>query len=274
MPELPEIRHMAGQMNSALPGRIIQDFTCAQDKCLNMPAEAFRAAVAGRTVVRVSSRGKWIFIALDDGGRIALSLGMGGNAVLHAAGEPPREGARIGLVFADSGHLSIGFWWFGYFHHIAPGAPHAMTDALGPEPLDDSFTPERLLGLLRTRAAVKTVLLDQRRIAGIGNFYIHDMLWRAQINPLTPACELTAADAARLHGAMREYLSEALALGGASYERDLYDAPGGYGRPRVGYRQGEPCDRCGAPIEKVKTGGTHSFVCPACQPRMTRSAGK
>ncbi len=266
MPELPEIRRLAGQMNEALPGRTIVKFTCVNEKCLLGAASEYDRALRGRAVSRADSRGKWIFVHLDDGSRVALNLGMGGHAIYHRAEEPPRESTRIRLFFGDGTHLSVGFWWFGYFHHIAPGAPHPMTDELGPEPLDERFTPDTLRNILSGRGAVKTILLDQRRIAGIGNFYIHDLLWRAGVHPLTPARALDAGDVERLCRAMKEYLTEACRLGGASYERDLYDRPGGYGAPQTGYREGEPCSRCGTTIMKIKTGATRSFVCPACQP--------
>lgn len=269
MPEYPEIHHLAVQMDAALRGKSIVDAQVNQPKCLNLDPEDFCRVVTGRTLTGAWSRGKWVFLGLHDGARLALNLNMGGNVVLHAAGEPLREKWRVALRFADGTALSIGFWFLGYLHHIAADAPHPLTDGLGADPMADGFTFEefdRILGQRKT--AVKSILLRQDLLCGIGNFYAQDLFYLARIHPMRPVHTLTTQERRRLYDVLRDYLGRARDLGGAWYERGLDDQPGGYGEEQllVGYREGKPCPACGQPIQKIKTGSTSAFVCTQCQP--------
>jgi len=142
-----------------------------------------------------------------------------------------------------------------------------MTARLGPNALDVSLDAFREL-LAGRKGRIKPFLLDQSRIAGIGNAYIHDILFRAGLHPLGTIPALTAGDVARLHRAIRTELNRSIAVGAAAYELDLHGHPGGFGGDDllVGYREGKPCPTCGTAVEKVRTGSTASFVCPQCQP--------
>ena len=142
---------------------------------------------------------------------------------------------------------------------------------LGAEPLGVDFTVGELEArLARRHAAVKAVLLDQRTAAGLGNIYVDEALWRARIHPLKPAGELRRAELRRLHGAVREALEAGLAWQGATL-RDYAQPDGRAGAMqhefKVYGRGGEPCDRCGTPIEKTRAGGRGTWYCPHCQPR-------
>ncbi len=267
MPEYPEIRHLAEQMHSALAGKTLSGVEVANPKCLNLPQEEFLRRIEGRTILGATSKGKWAFLKLDDGSRLALNLNMGGNVVLYGPGEGPREKWRVVLRFTDNCSLSIGFWFLGYLHLIGPGEPHPMTDGLGADPLSEEFTFEefdRLLG--RRKLPIKTFLLRQDVISGIGNFYIQDLLFLAKIHPLRPIESLTTEERIRIYETMRSYLQQALDLGGASYENGLYDEPGGFKEMLIGYKEGQPCPVCGTAIKKIKTGSTSGFVCERCQP--------
>lgn len=267
MPEYPEIRHLACQMGEALKGKTIAGADILQEKCLNMPADDFVKAISCHVVEGAGWKGKWVLIRLDGEARLALNLNMGGNVVLYGPGEGPREKWRAVVKFADGCSLSIGFWFLGYLHFIGAGEPHPLTDSLGADPLADDFAFEKFDALLGTRKTpVKTLLLRQDLIAGIGNYYIQDMLFLARVHPMKPVAELSREERLRVYEAMRSYLGRALAQGGAWYENGLDDKPGGFKEMLIGYREGQTCPACGTVIRKIKTGSTSGFVCETCQP--------
>jgi formamidopyrimidine-DNA glycosylase len=166
MPELPDVVILARSMDQALANRTIVGATVNQPRCLNLPAEEFVQAVAGRAFQRVGQRGKWVLAHLDGGGILAFSLGMGGELRLHGPEEvpdPKRE--RVVLHLDDSSGLWAHFWWFGHVHWLPQGdlGPHPQIGRLGPEPLADDFTPRRLAEMLRgRRGAIKRYLLWYR----------------------------------------------------------------------------------------------------------------
>ena len=143
---------------------------------------------------------------------------------------------------------------------------HAPTAKLGPNVLDLSLEDFRRL-IAQQRAAVKSYLLDQSRIAGIGNAYIHDILFMARIHPLRRLESLAPAEVDGLYQAIQDGLRPSMAKNGAFYEKDIYGQKGGFGMDEIliGYRENQPCPRCQTPIIKIKTGSTSSFICPSCQ---------
>jgi formamidopyrimidine-DNA glycosylase len=269
MPELPEIETLARQMDRKLKGLCIDNTEVHQPKCLNVPSAAFASALRGRTVGRSARRGKWVFTELLPDGWLLLNLGMGGGVLYHRPGRPAPDRHQVALRFGDGSALSIRFWWFGYVHVAArDGLPdHKLTADLGLDPLDKrAFTTERFALLLAgRRGAIKQFLLDQRHIAGIGNVYVQDALFLAGLHPNRTIPSLTDDDKRRLHAGIVEHLAEATAAGGLAFEQDLFGRHGRFNAFRVAYRTGEPCPTCGTPVEKVKTGSTASYICPACQ---------
>jgi formamidopyrimidine-DNA glycosylase len=194
----------------------------------------------------------------------------GGEVCLHRPGEtadPKRE--RVVFHLADGWGLWAHFWWFGHVHLLTPEqlAAHPQISRLGPEPLADDFTPERLAErLCGRRGAIKKYLLDQSFLAGIGNVYIQDILWHAGLHPLRPANTLEAVQVQRLHGAIRHVLQEGIRWGGGPGERDVWGQEGHYAEHlQVGYRTGKPCPSCGTLVEQLRTGSTTSYLCPQCQ---------
>jgi formamidopyrimidine-DNA glycosylase len=173
------------------------------------------------------------------------------------------------LDFTDGRVLTIGFWWFGHAHAVINSdlGSHKMTAKLGPTPIrDPDFTFGRFQALLKgRRGAVKNFLLAQENIAGIGNVYVQDILFRARLHPSRKLLTLTDAEQSLLYGSVMETLTEAAELGGLAYERDLYNQPGGFKDFLVGYKEGQPCPSCQTTIRKIKTGSTTSYVCPHCQ---------
>jgi formamidopyrimidine-DNA glycosylase len=267
MPELPEITCRAREMKKELVGRTISGVAVKQPKCLNVSVKAFERGLVGAEFLDVTHRGKWL-IGETTQGFFLLNLGMGGEVLLVSRDELP-ETWRVRLDFTDGHSLTMNFWWFGYAHFAPPGklGEHTMSAALGPNALDLSLKAFREL-LDGRRGRIKSFLLNQKRIAGIGNAYVHDILFRARLHPLRPIPTMTDEDVKRLHRAIRSEFQRSIKKGAAAYEPDLYGKPGRFSGEDllVGYREGKPCLACGTEILKIKTGSTSSFICPTCQP--------
>jgi formamidopyrimidine-DNA glycosylase len=269
VPELPEIYSRAKEMKAVLPGRIITTIEIIQPKSLNISAAEFTAALGGAKIQDVSYRGKWIFVETDKG-YLLLNLGMGGEILLT---QPDKMPEKRRLVFHLQGLgeevcLSINFWWFGYAHFVPLDShnSHPMTAKLGPNALDiDRVKLKSLLAGQRTR--IKNWLLDQSKIAGIGNAYIHDILFLAKLHPLRKIDTLSVYEIEGLADAIQKGLRPAVEKGGAFYEINLYGEKGNFQMEDIiiGYREGAPCPVCQSPIEKIKTGSNSSFICPECQ---------
>lgn len=267
MPELPEITCRAREMRKELVGKTITGIEALQPKCLNVPPERFVASLTGGKVQDVTYHGKWIFVETTKG-YLLLNMGMGGEILLVTRDTLP-EKWRLVFDFDDSACLSINFWWFGHAHYTPLEAldTHAMTAKQGPNALD--VTAEELKGMLdRRRGRIKSFLLDQSKIAGIGNAYVHDILFLARLHPLRQINMLSDAEIKALAKAIRDGLQPSVEVDGAFYELNIYGKPGGFTAENllVGYREGKPCPVCGTTIEKIKTGSTASFICPQCQP--------
>ena len=264
MPELPEITVLAHQMKTELVGKTFTSIEVLQPKCLNVPEEAFADALTGAQLLDVTHRGKWLLVETTQGW-LLLSLGMGGEILLTTRDALP-EKYRLIFNFDDDACLAINFWWFGYAHLAAQLADHSPTARLGPNAL--SLTLDQFRELLGgRRGAIKSFLLDQQRIAGIGNVYVQDPLFKAGIHPLRKINTLDDDEITALWQAIRETLQESIDLGGSVWEQDLHGEKGRWDRSffLVAYREDEPCPACGTRIEKIKTGSTSGYVCPVCQ---------
>jgi len=270
MPELPEIVCRAREMNQALTGRSITSIEVLQPKCLNVSNDAFKAGLVGAKVKTTTNRGKWLFVETSNG-HLLINMGMGGELLLVPTDNLPQKW-RVRFDLDGAQTLAVNFWWFGNTHYVAPGklAAHAMTAKLGPNALD--LSQHRLAELLAgRRGAIKTFLLDQSKIAGIGNAYIHDILFRARLHPLRTIPTLSDREIQALHRAIHQELERSIAVGAAWYEVSLHGERGGFTADDllVGYREGKECPACQAAVVKLKTGSTTSYICPQCQPLPT-----
>lgn len=267
MPEVPEIASRARELNAALPGKRISGVEINQPKCLNVSVEQFSAGLTGAVVDRAGYHGKWIQVHTNQGW-LLINLGMGGDILLVNRETLP-EKHTIVFDFNDGSCLSLSFWWFGHVHYVQEGslASHAPTAKLGPNVLDLSLEDFRRM-TTGQRISVKTFLLDQSRVAGIGNAYAHDILFLARIHPLRKMDSLTPDEIGALYQGIQDGLRPSLEVNGAFYEKDIYGQPGGFAMERIiiGYRENSPCPECGTPIVKIKTGSTNSFICPTHQP--------
>ena len=265
MPELPEISIFARDMQRELVGRTISGIEVLQPKCLNMGVEEFQAALTGAQIRGVTARGKWVQIDTTQGW-LMLGLGMGGEILLTDRDHLP-EKHRLVFDLAGGACLAINFWWFGYAHYAADPADHTMTAQLGPNALD--LTMDEFRDLLHgRRGAIKSFLLNQKRIAGIGNVYVQDPLFEAGIHPLRPINSLSDGEIAQLWKALRSTLQESIDQGGSAWELSLFGEKGRWDDSffKVAYREGKPCPACDTSVVKIRTGSTSSYICPTCQP--------
>ncbi len=267
MPELPEIANLASQMDRHLSGKQISSIEIVQPKCLNLPTGDFSQALTGARIDQASYHGKWIQVHTSQGW-LLINLGMGGEILLTTRQELPPKWRAI-FDFGDATCLAINFWWFGYLHYVPEGAleTHEMTARLGPNVLDLSNDDLRRL-IKGQRGTIKSFLLDQSKMAGIGNAYIHDILFLARLHPQRKMDGLAPGEIDALAAAIQQGLRPSLDKGGAFYEKDIFGRQGGFSMDDIliGYKETQPCPACGTPIIKIKTGSTSSFICPHCQP--------
>jgi formamidopyrimidine-DNA glycosylase len=257
------------------------------------PKTADLERAVGQRIEAVTRRGKFLLLPLRrpgaaaPGDELVIHLGMTGVLSPHA----PRAHLRLRLRLGGSpGGAQDGDTHdvlhvqdarrFGRVLVVPRGDYRTLPTlaAMGPEPLEPGFTAAGFGRALATsKVAIKTLLLSQRPVSGVGNIYADEALWRARLHPSTPACDVTPAQARRLHGAIREVLAAAVELQGTTLHdyRTVNGALGSYLAELDAYgHQGDPCPRCGATIVRLVVGQRGTHVCPACQrPRRRRAVG-
>jgi len=289
MPELPEVETIARQLQKYIVGKTVSGFRSEWHRLTEPePAELFGARLAGRRIEAVRRRGKFVVLDLEGGDALIVSLRMTGQLLFHPADVAAHPHRRARIAFADGTALEFAdIRKFGRMAivegHTLDGDEHArrrtgdpLHSHLGVEPLSRRFTVRWLRELLqrRARATIKPLLLDQTAIAGVGNIYAIEALWRAKIHPLRTAGSLREDEVERLHEALVWALRKGIRLGGAS-RRDYVDAKGEQGRMQREFqvygRAGEPCPRCGSEIVRTVVGGRGTFHCRRCQRAPRRS---
>ena len=273
MPELPEVETVRRRLEPVLTGRRFERVEIS-DPRLVRPHEPDEVAaeLQGERVASVERRGKYLILRFETDRVLLIHLRMTGS-LRHSAAGLADDPHRRALVRLDDGS-DVAYRdvrRFGTWLLLEPGELDAyLAPRLGEEPLGAPFTAARLGQLLaRRRAPVKAALLDQRTLAGMGNIYVDEALWRAKIHPLRPAESLEPNELRRLHRAVRTSLEHGLARQGSTL-RDYKLPDGGSGSMqhefKVYGRGGDPCDRCGTPIAKIRVAGRGTWFCPACQP--------
>lgn len=274
MPELPEAETIVRGLRSSIVGERIERVEVLKADVLREPKRRFSAKLHGRTIVAVERRAKNVLILLDGKRLVAVNLGMTGR-LLHFS-TPPHGSRRPGhpavrLRFAAGGLLVFDDTRrFGTVECLSADQWRERSDRLGPEPLGDDYASGDLLAALSmSRSPVRSWLLDQRRIAGIGNIYAAEALYLAGIHPKCPARDIDPDRAAALHRSIRTVLRDAIRAGGTTIRdyRTVEGAEGQYARHLYVYgREGEPCARCDTTVEKVVFSNRSAFFCPRCQP--------
>ncbi len=272
MPELPEVETIARQLRRRLVGRRVGAVSVRRADLLPQRPSAFRKAVVGRRILGVGRRGKRLVCELSGASRLVVSLGMTGTLLWQddpSGPAPPHVG--VTFLLEPQGRLHYADpRRFGRLLVLDPLGWKTLDGSLGPEPLDRRLSFRRFYGALsRSRAAVWAWLLDQRHLAGVGNIYANEALYRAGIHPLRPAASLSPREATGLLGALRGVLREAIRAGGSTL-RDYRTPRGEPGRfvplLRVYGRQGLPCALCSTPVLRGVRSGRSYFFCPRCQP--------
>jgi formamidopyrimidine-DNA glycosylase len=280
MPELPEVESVRRQLEPVLVGRRLQRVRIDDPRLVRPyePAEV-AAELEGERVGAVERRGKYLVVRFETGRVLLIHLRMTGS-LLHAPnGSSPDDPHRRAVVNLDDGS-DIAYRdvrRFGTWLLLEPGEEEPyLAGRLGEEPLDTLFTAARLgERLAGRRTSLKAALLDQRTLAGMGNIYVDEALWRARLSPLRPAAGLDRKELRRLHRAIRAALEHGLARQGSTL-RD-YRLPDGSGGSmqdefHVYGRRDEPCDRCGTPIARTQVAGRTTWFCPTCQPAQALSS--
>ncbi len=296
MPELPEVETVARDLQRWVAGATIVQASVHWPRTIRhpQPPERFEVEVAGASIRRVDRRAKTVLLHLEDGRVMTVALRMTGALIVSPPGTLDDPYARVVFRLADGRELRyrdvrkfgrIGLWPGGGLRsvgrgggarsrRVAEGAGRYRIGEVfsghGPEPLARGFSVQRFRERLQGRSArVKTLLLDQSFIAGVGNIYADEALWRARIHPLRRADSLGDREVRRLHRTVRQVLREGIANRGASFS-DYVGADGEPGanaeRLAVYRRTGEPCLRCGRSIRRIVVGQRSAHFCPRCQP--------
>jgi formamidopyrimidine-DNA glycosylase len=282
VPELPEVETIRRQLSPHLEGRRLERMQVLDGRwCEPAAPEEVEDAVAGRRIERVSRRGKYLVLELEGEAFLVMHLRMTGNLLL--APDEQRRGGReakpsaVGhvrvrfeldsgerLLFTDVRRFGTGVVLLG-----EEARDEYFASRLGVEPLAEEFTTDALRALARgRRAPVKAFLLTQERIAGVGNIYADEALFRARIHPLRPVGALRREQLEALRAAVIESLEAGIDARGATIDdfRNVDGAAGAFQDRFLAYgREGEPCPRCGTAIRKIRAAGRGTYFCPRCQ---------
>ncbi|MGI9626728.1 MAG: bifunctional DNA-formamidopyrimidine glycosylase/DNA-(apurinic or apyrimidinic site) lyase [Longimicrobiales bacterium] len=272
MPELPEAETIARGLNAVLPGRTIQRVKVPRADVVSGAPAPFARSLEGRKVVRVGRRGKNVVFELAPSSRLVVNLGMTGRLLTSPSADPPPGSAHPGVLFRfddDSSLIYDDIRRFGRLSHLEGPAWKKWSRTLGPEPLGSTFTGDRFLHVLSSsRSPIRSLLLDQRKVAGVGNIYAVEALWKAGVHPASPSNGLGTAAGRRLHRALRQILRRAIEARGTTLKdyRTADGGTGGFGPELLAYgREGDGCKRCSTAIERMRLGGRSAYYCPKCQ---------
>jgi len=272
MPELPEVETVKNELAPHIIGRGISGVTLFWDGIVKKPSvEEFCSRLIGQKITKIERRGKYLILSLSGGGVLIIHLKMSGSLLL----KPPDRFTRA-IIQLDGGTKiyfrdprKFGAMWL-------VENKNTIITKLGPEPLEAEFTPEVLARRLSKRKApIKALLCDQKFVAGIGNMYADEALFRARIHPLRSGESLSQAEIKRLHRAIQQILRSAINNKGASVEN--YFRPDGqigtaHFEFKVAHGRGKNCPRCRTPLECIPVRNRGSYFCPRCQSRETRQA--
>ncbi len=278
MPELPEVETVRQGLRTWVTGRRIDTVEVRHPRAIrrHLPgADHFAAVLAGRTVVDVRRRGKYLWLPLDSGDAVVGHLGMSGQLLMQPPDTVDEPHLRVRFRFADTGPelRFVDQRTFGGLAVSAGGAElpveiaHIARDPMDPEFSDTAF----VAAVRRRRTEIKRALLDQTLISGVGNIYADEALWRAKLHGTRPTDGLSRPAVTRLLGHVRDVLGAATKQGGTSFDAlyvNVNGESGYFDRSLDAYgREGLPCHRCGTPIRREAFMNRSSFSCPRCQPR-------
>ncbi len=279
MPELPEVETIARELRPSVVGRAITSVWFDWPNQIKHPSpEAFEIGVRGREILDVTRRAKWLVLPLSGGDVLAIQVKMTGQLDVVPPTTPRDKHVHVVFSLDDGTELRLhDTRKFGRVALYSHDEARELLESFGPEPLGDEFTAADFKRRLHARRArLKPLLMDQAFLAGIGNIYADEALWRARLHPLRSAAAVKSGRAALLYSSLRDVLAEAIERRGSSV--DSYRAPEGRGNMQsflnVYGRTGKPCPRCGRPTRRIVIGQRSTHFCSWCQrlPRADRSA--
>ena len=270
MAELPEISKIAKQMDQVFKGKKIASLIIEQEKCINVPKNEFSKRLSDAVISGATYKGKWMFIHLNNKENILISVGMGGDILYFNDPGKASDKYQIKVMFSDNTGFTVKFWWFGKFmlcnNEELKNEPN--TKDIGMDPFNDNFTYNYFRELFKgKKSQIKAFLMDQKNIGGIGNMYMHDILFKAKLHPQRKMSDMSESEFKALYDSIISVLRHSQTKGAFSYESDLFGEKGTFSVDDflVGYKEGRPCPECGTPIVQIGAGGTSSFVCAECQ---------
>ena len=283
MPELPEVESVRRRLAPVLEGRVFETVRIA-DPRLTRPLDPLEVAheLDGERIALVDRRGKYLIFRFESGRALLVHLRMTGSFLTSTDGTPlPDDAHRRAVVTLDDGSAVAyrDVRRFGTWLLLEPDEVDTYVDArVGREPLATAYRAKHLAERLAgRRAPVKAAILDQRTVAGVGNIYADEALWRARIHPLTQAEKVNAEEVQALYKGIRESLRAGIRRQGSTL-RDYRLPDGTEGGAqhefKVYGRGGEPCERCGTPIDKIRVAGRGTWFCPTCQRLDGRQAAR
>ncbi|WP_371396836.1 bifunctional DNA-formamidopyrimidine glycosylase/DNA-(apurinic or apyrimidinic site) lyase [Fretibacter rubidus] len=281
MPELPEVETVRRGLAPVMDGAVFSRVTLNRADLRFPFAERFAQRLTGATVNSLTRRAKFLQAELSTGERLFMHLGMSGRFTIeadvnntpgvftHQAGDTNPKHDHVVFEFNNGARVTYNDpRRFGFMELIASGAPYRL-DGIGPEPLGNDFSAPVLRTALKgKKSKIKAALLDQHVVAGLGNIYVCEALYKAGISPKRAAGRLTVAETERLVGHIKEVLNRAIAAGGSSLN-DFASTDGALGYFQHSFdvygREGEACKACTAPIVRIVQSGRSSFYCKSCQ---------
>jgi formamidopyrimidine-DNA glycosylase len=279
VPELPEVEVVRAGLARHVVGATIISVEVLHPRPVRRDPrgpDGFAAALTGRRIEAARRRGKYLWLPLDSGDALLGHLGMSGQLLVQPPDSPPERHlrVRIGLDGAAEGRelRFVDQRMFGGLSVSAGGAELPSEIAhIARDPLDPEFDDDLFVSRVRRRASgIKRQLLDQGLVSGVGNIYADEALWRARLHGERAGEKLTGAQVRELLGHARDVMNEALGQGGTSFDAlyvNVNGESGYFDRSLHAYgREGEPCDRCGAPMRRVAFMNRSSYFCPVCQP--------
>ncbi|MDV7340749.1 bifunctional DNA-formamidopyrimidine glycosylase/DNA-(apurinic or apyrimidinic site) lyase [Terasakiella sp. A23] len=274
MPELPEVETVRLGLLPALNGQVITDVIVRRRDLRTPVPEDFEDRVINQKVLGLDRRSKYVLVHLESGETIIIHLGMSGRIRIEE-GNPPEPDKHDHIEFITQNRKCIRFGdprRFGFVDLIEPDGIeiYPAIEKLGPEPLSDDFDAALLISKLKNKTtSMKAALMDQRIVAGLGNIYVNEALYRAGISPTKKAGKLTRPKAAKLVEVIKDVLTEAIAAGGSSLkDHRQTDGELGYFQHsfKVYGREGEPCTACNkGTIKRIVQQGRSTFHCSVCQ---------
>lgn len=273
MPELPEVETVRRGLEKLILGKKISNIDIRYPKMIKTDLHEFQKEMPGQVILSMGRRGKYLLFYLSD--KVLIShLRMEGKYFYYPDQVPERKHAHVLIHFEDGGTLVYeDVRKFGTMELLAPELldSYFISKKLGPEPTEKDFDLERFkLALKKSKKPIKSHLLDQTLVAGLGNIYVDEVLWRAKVHPVRISQSLTAQEARKVHDEIIKVLGQAVEKGGSTI-RTYTNAFGEDGTMQefhqVYDKTGQACSRCGVIIEKIQLGGRGTHFCPKCQRR-------